>query len=101
MGVIVMNTEQLIHDLKQLGRYSDLEPNYWLLAVEKIEELSGKQIPKKPMGIYDENEYHIKDEEGLYESALFGICPSCNKEVQDGMIYCSFCGQALDWGDTE
>ena len=56
-----------------------------------------KQIPKKPMGIYDENEHHIKDEDDLYEPALFGVCPVCNQEVQDGMIYCSFCGQALDW----
>ena len=59
-----------------------------------------KQIPKKPMGIYDENEHHIKDDDGLYEPALFGVCPICNQEVQDGMIYCSFCGQALDWSDT-
>ncbi len=67
------------------------------LAIPALE----KQIPKKPIGIYDENEHHIKDDDGFYEPALFGICPICNKEVQDGMIYCSFCGQALDWSDTE
>lgn len=60
-----------------------------------------KQIPKKPIGIYDENIYHIDDDDYIYEPALFGICPVCNKEVQDGMLFCSFCGQALDWSDTE
>lgn len=60
-----------------------------------------KQIPKKPIGIYDENIYHIDDDDYIYEPARFGNCPACNKETQDGMLFCSFCGQALDWSDTE
>ncbi len=72
-----------------------------LEAVNLANNALEKQIPKKPMGIYDENEHHIKDDDGLYEPALFGVCPICNQEVQDGMLYCSFCGQALDWSDTE
>lgn len=65
------------------------------IAISAIE----KQIPKKPTGIYDENE----SEKGkrLYEEALIGSCPVCHQEVQLGMKYCMNCGQALKWGDTE
>ena len=34
------DTEKLIHDLRQLGKYSTLEPNWLLLSADKIEELS-------------------------------------------------------------
>ena len=34
------DTQQLIHDLRQLGKYSTLEPNWYLLSADKIEELS-------------------------------------------------------------
>ena len=34
------DTEKLIHDLRQLGKYSELEPNWLLVAADKIEELS-------------------------------------------------------------
>ena len=36
------DTEKLIHDLRQLGKYSRLEPNWLRLAADKIEELSGR-----------------------------------------------------------
>lgn len=66
-------------------------------ALELAAKALEKQIQKKPLGIYDENEQIIKD--NLYEPALFGVCPDpdCTQEVQDGEIHCSFCGQALDW----
>ena len=58
-----------------------------------------KQMPKKPTGIYDENE--SEKGKGLYEEALIGSCPVCHQEVQLGMKYCMNCGQALDWSDIE
>jgi hypothetical protein len=55
------------------------------ITVEALE----KQIPKKTTFTDD-----------LYRMA---ICPCC--EVQfiphTGFKYCLYCGQALDWGDTE
>lgn len=34
------DTEKLIHDLRLLGKYSKLEPNWLVVAADKIEELS-------------------------------------------------------------
>ena len=34
------DTEKLIRDLRLLGKYSELEPNWLLVAADKIEELS-------------------------------------------------------------
>lgn len=28
-------------------------------------------------------------------------CPMCYKDLFDGQKYCSYCGQALDWGKTK
>ena len=67
------------------------------LAISALE----KQIPKKPIDIYDENIYQIDDDDYIHESAQFGGCPACNHEVQDGMLFWSFGGQALYWNDTE
>ena len=47
-----------------------------------------KQIPKKPK--YIDGDYDLP------------LCPSCGLSVdEDKEIYCSICGQALDWGDNE
>ena len=39
-----MTTEELIHDLRQLGKYSTLEPNWLLLSADKIEELENSIV---------------------------------------------------------
>lgn len=52
----------------------------------KIEALE-KQIPKKPLCI-----------SGDYDAP---ICPECKQLVDDTELYCSTCGQALDWSDAE
>ena len=36
------DTEKLIRDLRLLGKYSELEPNWYLLSADKIEELSSR-----------------------------------------------------------
>ena len=28
-------------------------------------------------------------------------CPICRKDLFDGQKYCSYCGQLIDWGNTE
>ena len=81
------------------GYYLQLEHEKFVL--ECIE----KQIPKKPIGIYDENKmekydcYHKPNP--LYYRALFGSCPCCNREVGETFLFCANCGQALDWGHCE
>ena len=37
-----MANEELIKHLRQLGKYSEFNPNYLLLAADRIEELSGR-----------------------------------------------------------
>ena len=56
------------------------------LAVEALE----KQVPFKPTRIKERKEYNCK----------FGNC-KCGERVIDAYGYCSKCGQALDWSDTE
>ena len=36
------DTEKLIRDLRLLGKYSELEPNWLVVAADKIEELSSR-----------------------------------------------------------
>ena len=59
-----------------------------------------KQIPKKPI---TKNEL-IKTERGyeLLDENEQEYCPVCNFFVQPPCEkYCTHCGQALDWSDTE
>lgn len=56
------------------------------LAVEALE----KQVPFKPTRIEERKKYNYK----------FGDC-KCGERVIDAYGYCSKCGQALDWSDTE
>lgn len=56
------------------------------LAVKALE----KQVPFKPTRIKERKEYNCK----------FGDC-KCGALVIDAYGYCSKCGQALDWSDTE
>lgn len=52
----------------------------WL---EKAKDAVEKQIPKKPVEVRNEI-----------------VCPTC-KTLVGSSPYCRYCGQALDWSDTE
>ena len=71
----------------------------WL---KKAKEAVEKQIPKKPIQVnYIVKVYGV---ETLLDENEFTKCPSCTYkdiEVKHGQKYCHFCGQALDWSDTE
>ena len=56
------------------------------LAVEALE----KQVPFKPTRVKERKE----------DNGKFGDC-KCGERVIDAYGYCSKCGQALDWSDTE
>ena len=59
------------------------------MTIEALE----KQIPKKPIYGYDDMDY-IK-------------CPYCKEPIGamdsifNGSKFCEWCGQAIDWGDSE
>ena len=57
-----------------------------ILAIGELE----KQIPKKPkvLKVHDISNYK------------YGYC-ECGESICDVDNYCSKCGQALDWSDTE
>lgn len=79
--------------IETIERYRDLFPLDAQAAVDKAIEALEKQTPKKPI-----------------EAVQTGFfwCPDCKRaikmRIEDSKInisYCPFCGQALDWGDTE
>ena len=53
-----------------------------------------KQIPKKPIKISED--YNVESGEWVADYE----CPSCGNPYADDS-FCSCCGQALDWSDTE
>lgn len=63
-----------------------------LQAMRTCKSALEKQIPKKPLPAIEQE----------YDSN-YGICPNCKRTIftWENFRYCSGCGQALDWGDTE
>lgn len=51
-----------------------------------------KQIPKKPI--------ILGYREGREVNTISYLCPICNKHTSREN-FCKYCGQALDWGDSE
>lgn len=47
------------------------------------------QIPKAP------------DEDNLEDGSKCFYCPNCSEEVQPENMYCSGCGQRLDWSEAK
>ena len=57
---------------------------------EMVKSAVEKQMPKKVM------------QEKLTETLKPNCCPVCNhRHYEVSVPYCRFCGQALDWSDTE
>jgi hypothetical protein len=65
-----------------------------LQAMQVCKSALEKQIPKKPIKI--EETYNVEMGEWVADYE----CPSCGNPYADDS-YCSCCGQALDWSDTE
>lgn len=59
-----------------------------------IDELEGKQVPKKPLPASDiDKEYLFGNE---------AVCPNCRHMVAPyNGYYCPWCGQLIDWEDEE
>ena len=63
------------------GSISELYKEMCKTAIKELE----KQIPKKPKNIIIKPRLHK------------GECPICSRKMIGGTIYCSKCGQKLDW----
>ena len=76
-----MTNEELIKHLRQLGKYSEFKPNYFLLAADRIEELSGRvEVVRKS----------VKGYEGYYEVDQFGRVYSLDRIIKvsdNGRLY--------------
>ena len=77
----------------------------WLETAKSTLE---KQIPKKVILGYDEQDYvrcpQCKSEiAAMDDDCLLYHCPVCGEKdaILQGDNYCFNCGQALDWRDTE
>lgn len=87
--------QEVINDFRRLGLSNGVVLGHHNGVNDEIADLLGKHIPEKPDSIYREEVPYSK------EAAIFGACPCCNNEVQNGMNYCSVCGQALEWEAAE
>ena len=69
------------------------EAFYVIAALQMAIKALEKQIPKKPKLM----------ENPLINSKYWFYCPNCNasRHTDIKVKHCSFCGQALDWSDTE
>ena len=72
-----------IHDEKS---FQNADTGLVLGYMDRILEALEKQIPKK-----------VKNME-KYPNCLCGQCPICSRKLLK-FSYCTFCGQALDWGE--
>ena len=77
------------------------------MALAIAQKALEKQIPKKVIFGYDEQDYvrcpQCKSEIATMDDCLLYHCPGCGEKdaILQGDNYCFNCGQALDWSDTE
>ena len=88
--------DKILGEIKQKAIENGIKTEY-LLNEKAIINALEKQIPKKP----------ITDKERMITIYRCGcgkhLVTLCDKDIIVGTIqnYCSNCGQALDWSDTE
>jgi hypothetical protein len=87
----MLTNQELIKHLRQLGKYSEFEPNYFLLAADRIEEL--EQGVKHGCWQYD----------GYGGGVILGTdaplsykCSACGEWSVDESNYCPNCGARMD-----
>ena len=102
-----MNIQQALetikHEVNEEGHCGYIEDEL-RLAMAALE----KQIPKKVILGYDEQDYvccpQCKSEIApMDDDCLLYHCPGCGEKdaILQGDNYCFNCGQALDWSDTK
>lgn len=82
-----MNIEEAIKYLKEMA-FQDYSGTPYEIAIEAL----AKQIPREPIGDLGSVPHYR--------------CPSCNSAIvvyENGnkYPYCQWCGQAIDWSDSD
>ena len=84
---LLIGTEKLFIKISTMGEISHSQN---IEALEMAKKAVEKQIPKKAKNITTTVYYKQ------------GRCPNCNALLKNTInIFCSDCGQALDWSDEE
>lgn len=84
---LLIGTEKLFIKISTMGEISHSQN---IEALEMAKQAVEKQIPKKAKNITTTVYYKQ------------GRCPNCNALLKNTInIFCSDCGQALDWSDEE
>lgn len=76
--VVNVEGKNLVESLRQLGKYSNLEPNYFLIAADRIEELEKPIIKTNIDRVRHLSEEEIIDHIYKYDKLLDKICFSKN-----------------------
>ena len=86
-----MKPQEALHEISTMvyRNTDDCEMKISKDCYKAIVNALEKQIPKK-----------VKMTNDLYP---MGVCPCCKNEFipHTGFEHCHYCGQALDWSDTE
>lgn len=93
-------TEEMAYEIlkRLIDEHFDENGNVKAFANIVIDELVGKEIPKKPD--YEGDGYGDNGEI-IYDT---WICPNCDKRYEldyDDYDYCPNCGQRIDWSDED
>ena len=83
LKILNKNLQVAVHDCDGLNPECEQEQQEQVKALQIAVKAVEKQIPKKPRKTRSEI-----------------VCPTCNTLVGSSP-YCRYCGQALDWSDTE
>ena len=68
------------------NQFTKADKKAMYLAINAI----NKRIPKKPIEKF-----------AFSDDIEAGLCPLCNEGVNEEMNFCSYCGQAIDWEETD
>lgn len=70
--------------------WSERQIGYIREAIQIVKAAAEKQIPKKPA-----------NKKRFFADVYIGNCPNCGGNVRNAEMFCSKCGQALDWSDKK
>jgi len=83
-------TDCIQNAIRHIQTAVDVDPWATEIAVDALE----KQIPKKP-------KYKAEDRFVKNHFAEYSYCPTCEKEVVAGDMFCVMCGQRICWQEEE
>lgn len=90
-----MTTQGAIETLKLIqGQIEWDYPMEYAVAVDIAVDALEKQIPRKP-------KYKAEDRFVKNHFVEYSYCPTCEKEVVAGDMFCVMCGQRICWQEDE